>query len=150
MTLTVHGATLVIYLAANGFMTYTMYCAMKIFFDQPSSKREWVIFSCVMYWLGISTVYLLFNQPALTFGANVVFMGFVVYTYKGSWQRRIAAIVFVFGLSLLCEGVVLLFLNACGAGRFENFTEQYFCLAQLSARLLDYLVVRAIARFKMA
>ena len=56
MTLTVREPTLIIYLAANGFMIYTVYCAMKIFFDQPPVNRRRTLLCYALYWLVVSTV----------------------------------------------------------------------------------------------
>ena len=49
MTLTVREPTLIIYLAANGFMIYTVYCAMKIFFDQPPVNRRRTLLCYALY-----------------------------------------------------------------------------------------------------
>ena len=45
---------------------------------------------------------------------------------------------------------MLLILNTCGAGSFKSFNDQYFCMAQISARLLAYLLVLIMARSNIA
>ncbi len=149
MNLTVQGYALIIYLAANGFMTYTMYCAMKIFFDQPPAQRGWAISSYVLYGLGVSAVYLLFNQPALTFVANVVLLGCITCTYKGSWQRRCIAIIFTYVLALLCEAVALVLMDAGGTVHFTRFDDQEFIVAQIVVRIVNYMSVMFISHFRV-
>ena len=82
MTLTVREPTLIIYLAATGFMIYTVYCAMKIFFDQPPVNRRRTLLCYALYWLVVSTVYLLFNRAPLTLRGNSV----AHFKYMRRWQ----------------------------------------------------------------
>ena len=146
MTLTLHGATLVIYLATNVFRTYITYCAMQIFFDRPPIRRGWALFSYLLYGVGISLVYLFFNIPALTFGANVVLKLLITLSYQGSWQRRIAAVAFNYILVLLSEVIVLVLMEAAGTAHFTRFDDQEFILAQIAVCLVNYIIVALIKR----
>lgn len=123
MTLTLHGATLVIYLVANVFRMYIVYCTRQIFFDRPPIRRGWAIVSYLLYWVGVSAAYLLANELLLTFAVNISLTLLITANYRGSWQRRIAAVVFSYVLALLCETIVLVILDTLGMTHFSRFND---------------------------
>lgn len=70
------------YYIYNAFGIYVIYLFNKIFFDRSEVKRCIENLSYIAYFIAISIIYQLWNNPLLTIGSNILICFLITCLYK--------------------------------------------------------------------
>lgn len=95
----------IFYLCLNALRTYTIYRFVSLFFDKQFQRKNTII-GYLIYFIINSSCYLLINKDILNLLTNVGGLMFVIlFLYRGSFTRKILALISSFGMALLTENI---------------------------------------------
>lgn len=124
-------------------------CALyKLLHGFLTSKRPfWQ--ECCLYgaaYMVLTSVYLVWNIPLLTLVANIIVLLALSCAYPASWQRRLLAVAFVYGIVFLCETLVVKAAEAIGFAHFTDFSNKEYLIVQIISKFFIYVLALWLAK----
>lgn len=131
-----------IYIICNFFRTFIIFRFLNLFFystrdDEKTIKR-------IVFWSYAfinSGIYLLIDEPIITFLTNIFLYLALTCTFRGKWQVKMVAGFAVLAMGILCEGIV--FRSALLGGYSQ---ENALIITYVLSDFLFYTIVLIIER----
>ena len=137
------------YLLSNVLMAYTVYRFMQIFFGRTAKNHIREALSYLAYIVGVSCVYLLWQQASLTLLANLSFIFIIAANYSDNLKEKSVATVFV-GISfLICESLVAVAVAACDDVWLDRFSEAEMLFSQLCIPIVTLALIKSVSKLRI-
>lgn len=93
------------YYIYNAFGIFAIYLFNKTFFDRSEVKRGVESFAYIAYFIVISIIYQLWNNPLLTIGGNVLICFLITCLYKAGKLKRLLLSILINSIFFLFESI---------------------------------------------
>ena len=101
---------LAVYIFSNLFRIYVVYRFMGIFFEK-NPKRNRLEISLFTLYYGVNSVgHILWGQPYINLLTNTVFLILITMIYKSKVSTKIIAVVMIYAVQILSDGIVCNFV----------------------------------------
>lgn len=102
---------LAVYIFSNLFRIYVIYRFMGVFFEK-NPRRNRLEFSLFTLYYGINSVgHILWGQPYINLLTNTLFLILITMIYKSKVSTKIIAVVMIYAVQILSDGIVYNFIN---------------------------------------
>ena len=138
---------IVLYLIANLFTTYVLFRFISIVLGDSNKNQITTGISYFLYFLATSYAYLVFDMPAVTILANLIFIFIISLNYESSTSLRIFWTISIYSILAVIETLFLNFSEFTDFSMFEK-SEVRDTWANIAASVFSYIFVLVYGYYK--